>query len=130
MLQRKHDETEAALAELAALRKQAETEFHENALTNLAKADKEVTEAGSELTKALERTKLQTLTAPVSGTVQDLTVHTLGAIVTPAQQLLRIVPVGGGIEVEAVIANQDVGFVEVGEKAESRSRPFHSLGTG
>jgi hemolysin D len=56
--------------------------------------------------------------------VQDLTVHTLGGIVTPAQQLLRIVPANGGIEVEAVIANQDVGFVELGHQAEIKIETF------
>jgi hemolysin D len=123
-LRRKHDEVDAALAELAALRKQAEAEFRRNALTDLAKADREATEAGGELAKATERTRLQTLTAPVAGTVQDLSVHTLGGIVTPAQQLLRIVPADGGIEVEAVIANQDVGFVELGQEAEIKIDTF------
>jgi hemolysin D len=123
-LQRKHDEIDAALAELDAVRKQAEAEFRRNALTDVAKADREATEAAGELAKAEERTKLQTLTAPVAGTVQDLTVHTLGGIVTPAQQLLRIVPSDGGIEVEAVIANQDVGFVEIGQQAEIKIETF------
>ncbi len=123
-LQRKHDEADAALAEQAALRKQTEAEFRENVLTDLAKADREVAEASGELAKAKERTRLQTLTAPVAGTAQDLTVHTLGGIVTPAQQLLRIVPSDGGIEVEAVIANQDVGFVELGQEAEIKIDAF------
>jgi HlyD family type I secretion membrane fusion protein len=124
VLQRKHDEIDATLAELAALRKQTEAEFRRNALTDLAKADREATEASGELAKATERTRLQTLTAPVAGMVQDLTVHTLGGVVTPAQQLLRIVPSGGGIEVEAVIANQDVGFVELGQEAEIKIETF------
>jgi multidrug efflux pump subunit AcrA (membrane-fusion protein) len=91
---------------------------------NLARADREATEAGSELTKATERMRLQSLTAPVAGTVQDLTVHTLGGIVTPAQQLLRIVPTDGRIEVEAVVANQDVGFVELDQQAEIKIDTF------
>ena len=50
--------------------------------------------------------------------------HTLGGVVTPAQQLLRIVPADGSIEVAAVIANQDVGFVEVGQEAEIKIETF------
>jgi hemolysin D len=123
-LQRKHDEAEAALAALAALRNQAEAEFRRNALTDLAKADREFAEATGELAKAAERIRLQTLTAPVAGVVQDLTVHTLGGVVTPAQQLLRIVPADGGVEVAAVIANQDVGFVELGQQAEIKVDTF------
>jgi HlyD family type I secretion membrane fusion protein len=123
-LQRKHDETEAALNELAAVRKQTEAEFRRNGLTDLAKADREAAEATGELAKAGRRTDLETLTAPVAGLVQDLAVHTLGGVVTPAQQLLRIVPADGEVEVAAVVANQDVGFVEIGQEAEIKIDTF------
>jgi HlyD family type I secretion membrane fusion protein len=123
-LERKHDETEAALAELAAVRKQAEAEFQRNGLTDLAKADRDAAEAADELTKAEKRTDLSTLTAPVAGVVQDLAVHTLGGVVTPAQQLLRIVPADGEVEVDAVVANQDVGFAEIGQDAEIKIDTF------
>ena len=43
---------------------------------------------------------------------------------TPAQQLLRMVPTDGRDEVEAVIANQDVGFVELGQQAEIKIDTF------
>jgi hemolysin D len=51
-------------------------------------------------------------------------VHTLGGVVTPAQQVLRIVPADGEVEVDAVVANQDVGFVEVGQEAEIKIDTF------
>jgi hemolysin D len=123
-LERKHDETEAALAELSAARKQAEAEFRRNGLTDLAKADREVAEATGELAKAEKKTDLLSLTAPVAGVAQDLAVHTLGGVVTPAQQLLRIVPADGEVEVDAVVANQDVGFVEIGQAAEIKIDTF------
>jgi multidrug efflux pump subunit AcrA (membrane-fusion protein) len=40
--------------------------------------------------------------------VQDLAVHTLGGVVTPAQQLLRIVPADGEVEVVERIAHDAV----------------------
>jgi hemolysin D len=92
--------------------------------TDLAKVDRDATEATNELAKAGRRADLETLRAPVSGVVQDLAVHTLGGVVTPAQQLLRIVPADGDIEVDAVVANQDVGFVEVGQEAEIKIDTF------
>jgi hemolysin D len=45
-------------------------------------------------------------------------------VVTPAQQLLRIVPADGEVEVAAVVANQDVGFVEIGQEAEIKIDTF------
>jgi hemolysin D len=122
--QKKRDEAEAALAELAAERSKIEAEFRRTVLTDLAKADRDAAEATDELTKAEKRTDLLTLTAPVAGVVQDLGVHTLGGVVTPAQQLLRIVPADGEVEVDAVVANQDVGFVEVGQEAEIKIDTF------
>jgi hemolysin D len=122
--QKKREEVEAALAELAAERSKTEAEFKRTVLTDLAKADRDAAEAEDELTKAEKRTDLLTLTAPVAGVVQDLVVHTLGGVVTPAQQLLRIVPADGDIEVAAVVANQDVGFVEVGQEAEIKIDTF------
>jgi len=122
--QKKRDEVEATLAELAAERSKTEAEFRRTVLTDLAKADRDAAEAEDELTKAERKTDLLTLTAPVAGVVQDLAVHTLGGVVTPAQQLLRIVPAVGEIEVDAVVGNQDVGFVEKGQEAEIKIDTF------
>jgi len=64
------------------------------------------------------------LRAPISGTVQQLMVHTIGGIVTPAQALLTIVPDDQQLMVEASIQNQDIGFVHVGQEAEVKIAAF------
>lgn len=63
------------------------------------------------------RSKLMTLTAPVDGTVQQLMVHTIGGVVPAAQPLMQIVPDERNVEVEAMIENRDVGFVQIGQIA-------------
>src|ERR1700722_5165564 len=123
-LLRKLEETDAALAELVVQRKQTDAVFHRTVLTDLVKADHDSAEAADELAKATERTTRQTLTAPVSGTVQEQSVRTLGGIVSPAQQLLRIVPSESEIDVEAIVDRQDVGFVELGQPAEIKIDTF------
>jgi membrane fusion protein, hemolysin D len=122
--QRKHEAAEAALSTLATERAETEAEFRSSAYADLAKADRDAAQAAGELTKARHRAELQTLTAPVAGIVQDLSVHTVGGVVTPAQQLMRIVPTDGGIEVEAMVANRDVGFVKVGQDVEVKVDTF------
>lgn len=67
--------------------------------------------------RAGERSKLLKLTAPVDGTVQQLTVHTVGGVVPAAQPLMQIVPKEDAVEVEAFLDNKDVGFVQVGKDA-------------
>lgn len=56
--------------------------------------------------------------APIDGTEQQLAIHTVCGVVSPAQQLMMIVPRGSSIEVEAMISNRDIGFVEHGQDAE------------
>lgn len=51
------------------------------------------------------------LTAPVDGIVQQLTVHAVGAVVPAAQPLMHLIPSTEHLAVEAVIRNQDIGFV-------------------
>jgi hemolysin D len=68
--------------------------------------------------------KLLQLTAPVDGTVQQLTVHTVGGVVPFAQPLMQIVPKESAVEVEASLENKDVGFVQEGQPAEVKIDTF------
>jgi hemolysin D len=61
-----------------------------------------------------ERTQLK---APISGTVQQLAVTTLGQVVTAGQPLMVVVPTDGPIEVEAQLQNKDIGFILPGQEA-------------
>lgn len=84
-----------------------------------------------ELIKADQRGRLMHLTAPVAGTVQQLAVHTVGGVVTPAQPLMVIVPKENVLEVEAMLPNKDIGFVNPGQDAEVKVEtfPFTKYGT-
>lgn len=84
-----------------------------------------------ELLKVRERQRWQRLTAPVSGTVQQLAVHTIGGVVTPAQPLMVIVPQGYSLEIEAWLPNKDIGFVSEGLEARVKvdTFPFTRYGT-
>jgi hemolysin D len=84
-----------------------------------------------ELIKADQRGRLMHMTAPVAGTVQQLAVHTVGGVVTPAQPLMVIVPKDNVLEVEAMLPNKDIGFVNPGQDAEVKVEtfPFTKYGT-
>lgn len=56
-----------------------------------------------------------TLRAPVDGTVQQLLVRTIGGVVPAAQPLMQIVPKDDTVEVDAHIANKDIGFIRAGQ---------------
>jgi hemolysin D len=61
----------------------------------------------------------------VGGVVQQLAIHTIGGVVTPAQALMVIVPDESRLEIEAMISNRDIGFVEVGQDAAIKIDTFN-----
>jgi hemolysin D len=121
----KRDEIGEARAALGRQRAQAEAEYRKGLLADLAKAESQASEHREEVVKATQRRQLQTLTAPVDGTVQQLAVHTLGGVVTPAQALLVMVPADSHPEIEAMVPNRDIGFVREGESAEVKVDTFN-----
>ena len=94
-------------------------------LMELARLEAEERVLQQELRKAGQRQKQQVISAPVTGTVQQLATHTVGGVVTPAQELMKIVPEGVAIEVEAMLQNRDVGFVHEGQFAEVKIDTFN-----
>ncbi|WP_211656768.1 HlyD family type I secretion periplasmic adaptor subunit [Magnetospirillum fulvum] len=121
----KKDETQHAIAALSAQHEQTEGEYRKQLLADLAKVEAQISEQGQELVKARQKTRLQTLRAPVAGTVQQLAVHTLGGVVTPAQSLMVIVPEDAKLEIEANLPNKDVGFVHEGQEVEIKVETFN-----
>lgn len=94
-------------------------------------AEQKAASLEQELVKADQRGRLMHMTAPVAGTVQQLAVHTVGGVVTPAQPLMVIVPKDNVLEVEAMLPNKDIGFVNPGQDAEVKVEtfPFTKYGT-
>lgn len=81
--------------------------------------------------KTEQRTRLARLTAPVTGTVQQVAVHTEGGVVTPAQVLMVIVPAEAQVSAEVSIDNKDIGFVHAGQALNIKLEtfPFTRYGT-
>ncbi|MEN1836173.1 HlyD family type I secretion periplasmic adaptor subunit [Pseudomonas lijiangensis] len=90
----------------------------------LQQADQKIAAFSQDLTKARYQEDLTTLEAPVDGTVQQLNVHTVGGVVTPAQPLMVLVPDGQPVEVEAMLENKDVGFVHAGQPVTVKVETF------
>jgi hemolysin D len=55
--------------------------------------------------------------AAADGVAQEMAVTTVGQVVTTGQQLIVVAPLGGKPQVEALVANLDIGFVKLGEDA-------------
>ncbi len=100
------------------------TDFQQQALDGARVAREQMGQSGPELARSGQRDHQMTLRAPVSGTVQQLAVHTLGGVVTPAQPLLVVVPNEEPLEVEASILNKDIGFIRAGQPVTLKVESF------
>ena len=127
----KLQEIRAALLEGQRQRAALSAETRRATLDRLHQAEQKAATLAQDQVKADNRGGLRRLTAPVAGTVQQLAVHTVGGVVTPAQPLLVIVPGDNPLEAEAFVENKDIGFVRAGQIAEVKVEtfPFTKYGT-
>jgi hemolysin D len=123
--QSRYGEAAAAIAALVESRNRAVAEYQRAVSDQLVKAEQKAAGLAQDIIKAEERTRLQKLTAPVDGVVQQLAMHTIGGVVTPAQTLMIIVPSESHLEVEAMISNKDIGFIESGQEAAIKIDTFN-----
>ena len=105
----------AAMANIDAQLMRLKGSFGKNAVTELAEAQEKTGLSREEVTKSARRAEFQQLRAPVSGTVQQLAISTVGGVVQPAQTLMIIVPDDAAVVVEANIMNKDIGFIREGQ---------------
>ena len=118
-------EVDAAIAALVEAKKKTAAEYQRSLFDDLAKAEQKAAGLIQDVVKADQRAKLQSLTAPVDGVVQQLAVHTIGGIVTSAQALMVIVPLESHLEIEAMISNRDIGFIKAGQDAAIKIDTFN-----
>ncbi|MEW6643607.1 MAG: HlyD family type I secretion periplasmic adaptor subunit [Pseudomonadota bacterium] len=123
--QRKLVEIEAARHALEEQMSQTRSGFERQVLSDLSDARKKVEEFGQDLVKAERKMDEQVLRSPIDGTVQQLAVHTIGGVVTPAEKLMMIVPTASRLEAEAMVSNRDIGFVNAGQSAEIKIDTFN-----
>ena len=114
-------------------RKVAETtaQFIADQNQKLADAERKRDELSQELIKARSKNEKMLITAPVSGVVEQFAVTTVGQVVSSGQVLMMIVPRETPLEVQALVRNDDIGFVRTGQSAVIKvdAFPFTRYGT-
>jgi hemolysin D len=117
-------ETQSALSGAREELRLLAADMRQQTLDGLRQATEQIGQFSPEVVKTGQRDKLMQLRAPVDGTVQQLAMHTVGGVVTPAQPLLAIVPSEESLEVEATVLNKDIGFVRPGQRATVKIESF------
>jgi len=114
----------ATIADIDAQLARLRGSFGKTAATDLAESQEKTGLAREEVTKSQRRAAYLQLRAPVSGTVQQLAISTIGGVVQPAQTLMIIVPDDATPVVEARIQNKDIGFIRQGQKVRVKLEAF------
>jgi len=121
----------AAITSLQTERKKTVEAFLADDMRKLAEARRTADAKAQERAKAQARLDHLTITAPIDGRVQALAVSNRGQVVSTGQEVMRLVPTDGPVEIEAYVTNDDIGFVTPGQTATVKidSFPFTRFGT-
>ncbi|WP_457625340.1 HlyD family type I secretion periplasmic adaptor subunit [Persephonella sp.] len=88
--------------------------FKESLIKELTQNEKQLTELENRLKQIKFKYKKQVLKSPIDGWIKQLSVFTVGAVVTPAEKLIYIVPANNKLFVKALVENKDVGYIKEG----------------
>jgi hemolysin D len=110
-------ETDAAIRSVRSEKAKTVSQFIADNENKLAEAARKADEARQALAKADARLARTRLYAPTDGVVQQMAVTTVGQVVTTGQELIVLTPIGGKLQVEALVPNLDIGFLKPGQDA-------------
>lgn len=102
------------------------SDLRQDAMKNLGQVQAQLAETNNAITKLESAASRTTLTAPVSGIIKGLSVHTIGAVVEPGKVLMEVVPIGGDLIVESLVSPADVGNLKVGQPVKVKVSAFDS----
>ena len=91
--------------------------YRQEAQSELAKSRSELDQAQQVLTQKTEALQSTKLHAPMAGTVKNVRITTIGAVLKAGDELLQIVPSDDPFVIEVKVKPADVGFVRKGLSA-------------
>ena len=114
-----------ARASLVAQRESVRSQYGADLLSDLRKAQEQENELNQQFIQAQNKSSQTELRSPIAGVVDELSVHTLHGVVTPAEHLMTIVPDSRNLTIEARLENRDVGFVHVGQPVKVKVETYN-----
>jgi membrane fusion protein, adhesin transport system len=106
------------------IRQQVDDDYEADVYTQLAAARLALERAKRDLAQAQTRKLNLIVDAPVDGIVQDIQVSSIGQSVSGNDPLMRLVPTGDTLIVEARVPNQDIGFIKAGQEVDVRVETY------
>jgi HlyD family type I secretion membrane fusion protein len=116
----------------------SEIELRVSAVEDQARteAQKQLSEIEPKIAELVERRSANAnrltrmdIRSPISGIVNEVSVNTIGGVITPAQKLVTIVPDHAKLQVEVKVQPNDIDQIYVGQKAKLKFTAFSSRKT-
>ena len=103
---------------------QLDKTFQTAVLDELSISQEKLNDLHEEYMAAEDRIDRAEVRAPVAGSIMNLDLNTIGAVIKPGQELMAIVPAPDDLIVEVRISPMDIDRVAVGQPAEIRFAVF------
>ncbi len=117
-------QSKGKMAEIALQIIQIDQDLRTEVGKDLIEAQSKISELAERKTAAVDQLNRIDIRAPQSGRVHQLTVHTVGGVITPGEPIMMIVPDADALAVEVKIAPRDIEQVYVGQAASMRFAAF------
>jgi HlyD family secretion protein len=114
-------------AELQAVR--VDQDFRTEVMKDLREAQDKEAELVEKTIAARDLLKRVDLRAPTNGIVHQLSIHTIGGVITPGEVVMEIVPESDELQIEAKLPPQDVDHVHPGQRTYIRFSAFNQRTT-
>ena len=117
---------EAHIAEVRLQILQVDEEDQSQTLTELRDIEGKVGEFKERKLAAASRLERMVVKAPITGSIYQLAVHTIGGVVTPGEPIMLIVPEADDLVLQAQVKPQDIDQVQAGQIAHVKFPAFNS----
>ncbi len=113
------------IAEIELQVAQLDQSFLSDAASELAEVRASIAEFRERQIAGENDLRRTSISAPQSGQVHELAVHTIGGVVGAGETLMRIVPIAEALTIEVSIAPQDIDQVHIGQQVLVRFSAFN-----
>ncbi|WGD31099.1 HlyD family type I secretion periplasmic adaptor subunit [Ancylobacter sp. WKF20] len=122
-------QTEGKIAETRLQIIEIDDVLREEVMKELSEIQAKAAELAERRIAAEDQLKRVDIRAPSAGFVHQLTVHTVGGVITPAEPAMLIVPAREALQVEARVNPPDIDQIVPGQRADVRIHAFNQRTT-
>ncbi len=97
--------------------KQVEADYMSELVTTYNESSAQINQLKQSIQTYQDKVLRSTVLAPISGIVNEIHIQNIGGIIRAGEPIIEIVPIEGGLLVEADITPQDIAFIHEGMDA-------------